>query len=255
MIHATARSTRGIWAKSALIVTTVHVSAIGALFVQIVPAIIPNNDPPVIAVEMAAPSSVPSPTKDAPTPRQIEAPEQTPEEQIAKKKLLFDPPPQQRIASLKPDVVLPPDRKEPKPLEKSNPLPPAPTTTDQAAPDLKPDRKVAALVVGGAANGKPSAADQWDARVRARIELMKRYPALAASQNQQDEVRVLLTVDRSGRLLERRVAASRGFGLLNEAALDAVQRAAPFPKPPTEIAGERIHLSVIVRFFKRARST
>lgn len=238
-----------------MIAMTVHISAVGALFVQIVPAIIPNNDPPAIAVEMAAPSSLPAPTIDAPTPRQIEAPEPTPEKQIVTKKLLFDPPPPQQIASLKPDVVLPPKKKEPRPAEKINPLPPSPTTTDQAAPDLKPDKKVAALIVGGAANGKPTAADQWDARVRARIEMMKRYPAQAASQNQQDEVRVLLTVDRSGRLLERRIAASRGFGLLNDAALDAVQRAAPFPKPPTEIAGDRIRLSVIVRFFKRARPT
>lgn len=253
MIATLAPPARDIWTRAALAAGAAHLLAVGALFVRIVPGYDPSNDPPVIAVEMAMPSTLPAPIHDAPTPRQVEAPEQTPPKPVAQKKLPFDPPPEQPIASIKPDVVLPPKREETRPIEKADPLPPAPTTTELSAPELKPDTKVAAQITGGAAAGKPTAADMWDARVLARIELMKRYPGAASRENQQDQVRVLVAMDRGGRLLDARIASSRGFDLLDEAALDAVRRAAPFPKPPPEIAGNQVRVAVIVRFFRKAR--
>lgn len=244
---------RPIWGKALLIAGSLHVLAIGALFVRFSPAIDPMTEAPAIAVDMASPASLPAPIHDAPTPRQIEAPQQVPQEQPKPKKLPFDPPPLLAVANTKPDVVLPLKKEDlPRP-DKASPLPPAPATTELAAPDLKPDTKTTALITNGASAGKASATDLWDARIRSRIELTKRYPGVAARQKQQDDVDVVLTMDRGGRLLDVRVRSSLGFALLNDAALDAVRRAAPFPRPPKEIEGDPIRLSVIVRFFQKGR--
>ncbi len=245
-------SRRPAWGWALAIVGAAHLVAVGALFVRLTPAVDPN-DTPAIAIEMAPPAALPAPVHDSPTPRQIEAPKQTQQTQPKPIKLPFDPPPIINVADTKPEVVLPPKKEDPQPTEKTTPLPPAPTTTPQAAPDLKPDMKTAAFVTNGASAGKATPADLWDARVVARIELMKRYPALAMRQSQEDDVGVLLTLDRGGRLLDAQLQSSRGFELLNDAALDAVRRAAPFPKAPSDISGDPIRVSVIIRFFTPTR--
>ncbi len=245
-------SRRPAWGRALAAVGFAHLAALGALLVHLTPAV-DQNDTPAIAIEMAPPAALPAPVHDTPTPRQIEAPKQTQEKQPKPIKLPFDPPPIVQVADIKPDVVLPPKKEEPQLTEKVSPLPPAPTTTPQAAPDFKPDTKTAALLNNGASAGKATPADLWDARVVARIELMKRYPSSAMRQNQEDEVGVLLTLDRGGRLLDAQLQSNRGFGLLNEAALDAVRRAAPFPKPPSDVPGDPIKVSVIIRFFTQTR--
>ncbi|WP_428152518.1 TonB family protein [Brevundimonas sp.] len=246
-------SDRPIWGRSLAIVGGAHLLAIGLLFVRISPTLDLSNEMPAIAVEMASPAAIPAPMLDVPTPQQVEAPEQTPPKPREPKELPFDPPPEIRQANLNPVVVLPLRTEERPRPEDSTPLPPAPATTQAAAPDLRPAERNTAPLTGGASAGRATASDVWDARVRARIELTKRYPGQAARQDQEDNVSVLMTLDRNGRLLDARIRNSRGFALLDEAALDAVRRAAPFPAPPEDITGERIRLSVIVRFYKRGR--
>ena len=253
MILSSDVHSRPLWGRSLIVVGTMHALGLGALFFQITPAFEPSMEMPAIAVEMALPSAVPAPVNDAPTPEQVEAPEPAPREQPKPEELPFDPPPEIQRPNVKPEVIVP-LRTEQRPApERTNPLPPAPTTTRAAAPDLTPAERNTAPLTGGASAGRAAASDQWDARVRARIEMTKRYPSLAARQNQEDDVNVLLTVNRQGRLMDARIRNSRGFELLDGAALDAVRRAAPFPRPPAEIGGEQIRLSVIVRFYKRTR--
>uniref|UniRef100_UPI0035C99C6E energy transducer TonB n=1 Tax=uncultured Sphingomonas sp. TaxID=158754 RepID=UPI0035C99C6E len=240
------------WRRAMIFASVVHALALGWLFVRISPSPVQNNALPAIAVEMASPAALPAPIHDAPTPRQVEAPRQIVRMQPEPRKVPFDPPPETKLADAKAEVVLPLKKVDTPPTEKANPLPPAPTTTQAAAPDLKQDVKTTAMLTGGASAGKAGPADIWDARVRARIELTKRYPGLATRQHQQDNVDVVLTIDRGGRLLDARVRTSAGFAMLNDAALDAVRRAAPFPKPPKEVEGDPVKIAVIVRFFERA---
>lgn len=253
MILTALPSQRPLWSRALMVAAGVHALAIGTLFLRVSTWVEPSVEMPAIAIEMADPSTIPAPIHDVATPEQVEAPKQVEQKQPVEKKPPFDPPPTLQVADVKPEVTVPLKKDTPQPVEKVNPLPPAPTTTALAAPDLKPDAKVAARITGGASAGKASEADLWDARVRSRIELTKRYPSLAARQNQQDEVDVLLTIDRSGRLLNARIRGSHGFPLLDEAALDAVRRAAPFPKPPKEVEGDPILYSVIIRFVPRKR--
>jgi periplasmic protein TonB len=83
--------------------------------------------------------------------------------------------------------------------------------------------------------------------VRKALERSKVYPRSRAA----GTVLVKFTVDPSGHLLSRAVEKSSGSKLLDEAAMDAVERAAPFPPMPKEIAGEPMEMKVPYHFSTR----
>ena len=56
------------------------------------------------------------------------------------------------------------------------------------------------------------------------------YPKRAVQNNQQGTVRIGLVVDRSGELLSVTATQESDYRLLNQAALKAVRKAAPFPR-------------------------
>ena len=55
------------------------------------------------------------------------------------------------------------------------------------------------------------------------------------------------SLDRQGRVTASRIAKSSGSSALDEATLDLVRRAQPFPAPPPEMGGE-VNLSVPIRY-------
>lgn len=243
-----------LWIKAAGAALAIHAGAVGAMLVRISSTADPSLEQTAVAIDMAPlVTAPPAPVHDAPTPERVEAPKTEPERRPDVKKAPFDPPPELKVSDAKPEVVVPKKEEQKPSEEKPNSLPPAPTTTRQAAPEVKQDAKVAAAVTGGANAGTNNPVDAWYARVTGKIQLMKRYPAPAASKGQQDEVNVSIVVDRRGRLLTSHIEQSRGFALLDEATLDAVRLAAPFPRPPAEIGGDVIKMSVILRFFKKER--
>lgn len=79
----------------------------------------------------------------------------------------------------------------------------------------------------------PDAADRYPAQVLAWIERHKRYPSRASDRRLEGEAVVALTLDRRGRLRRVELVQSSGHALLDEAAIDAVRRADPFPRPET----------------------
>lgn len=79
----------------------------------------------------------------------------------------------------------------------------------------------------------PANADRYPDRVLAWIERNKRYPPRASDRRLEGEAVVALTLDRRGRLRRVELIQSSGHPLLDEAAIDAVQRADPFPRPET----------------------
>lgn len=79
----------------------------------------------------------------------------------------------------------------------------------------------------------PANADRYPAQVLAWIERNKRYPPRASDRRLEGEAVVALTLDRRGRLRRVELIQSSGHPLLDEAAIDAVQRADPFPRPET----------------------
>jgi protein TonB len=59
---------------------------------------------------------------------------------------------------------------------------------------------------------------------------------------------VFFTIDRQGRLIDSRIVRSAGAAALDAEALALLDRAQPFPAPPPQLAGERVNLTVPIRF-------
>jgi protein TonB len=62
---------------------------------------------------------------------------------------------------------------------------------------------------------------------------------------------VRFTLDRTGRLMSRRVERSSGNAELDSLALELLGRAAPLPPPPPEMPGAVVELVVPVRYTVR----
>lgn len=85
----------------------------------------------------------------------------------------------------------------------------------------------------------------WGAKVRSRIERRKRSPRGAKGKG---TVVVQILIARTGQLLSLRVSKSSGAALYDEAALNAVRRAAPFPAVPKGLEKSKYRLSLPIRF-------
>ncbi|MGR3759148.1 TonB family protein [Roseobacteraceae bacterium NS-SX3] len=85
----------------------------------------------------------------------------------------------------------------------------------------------------------------WGAKIRARIERRKRYPAGARGKGR---VVVQLTVARSGQLLSHRIAKSSGDAALDQAALQAVARAGKFPAAPKKLGLSEVTFNLPMSF-------
>ncbi|MBI5488895.1 MAG: TonB family protein [Deltaproteobacteria bacterium] len=94
-----------------------------------------------------------------------------------------------------------------------------------------------AAAAGPAAN--PDPCREASEEVRAAVDARKRYPPLARRRGVSGTVEVSFAVAEDGTVAEARVASSSGAALLDEAALEAVRGAAPFP-----VGGCRFELPV-----------
>jgi periplasmic protein TonB len=61
-------------------------------------------------------------------------------------------------------------------------------------------------------------------------------------------VELTFSLDRQGRVVSSKIAKSSGSSALDEATLELVRRAQPFPAPPPEMAGAEVNLSVPIRY-------
>ena len=159
----------------------------------------------------------------------------------------------------------PPQTSEPQainPLEvRRNPLPvPQPREISPVAAnasDVMAEAAPAAAVagIGGLGLSAPSApsgrADQeaYYETVRWRIEREKRYPSQARRRQIEGRVGLSFTIGPRGELSDCRIGRGSGSPELDQAALEAVRRAAPFPAPPSGMVrpgsqGLRLELTV-----------
>ena len=84
--------------------------------------------------------------------------------------------------------------------------------------------------------------------VVAKIYKAIRYPNRAADKNQQGTVRIGVTIDRSGELLSVVTTQESEYRLLNQAAIKAVKKAAPFPELPEEMQSDRFEINLPITF-------
>ncbi|WP_349322255.1 energy transducer TonB [Asticcacaulis sp. MM231] len=119
--------------------------------------------------------------------------------------------------------------------------PAKPTPANRPAPTQSPAQSQS---VGGG----PKHATSYAARVRLHLETFKIYPPQARRRHQVGVVQLTFVIDRQGCVLTARVTKSSGVAALDQAALDMLAAAQPLPKPPVDVAGERISMTVPVDF-------
>jgi protein TonB len=245
------------WVMSGAIVVLAH----GALAAAV--AWRPENDPAeppgAIVIEFAPVPVAPAnePTEIPPGPEQIMSdlsPDRPSEivkekvEEIPEQKVAEEQQPEVQPAP-NPEVSIPPPTpKEVQPEPpREEPHPPAPTTS---APQAAPVQTAAipAAPAQGRSVQNSTAIPTWTSEIVALLERNKRYPPAAHARGEHGIAQVFFTLDRSGRVINSRIARSSGAALLDAEALALLQRAQPFPPPPAELPGPQVNLTVPIRF-------
>lgn len=100
----------------------------------------------------------------------------------------------------------------------------------------------------------PNQADIEDARSKygnslwGAISKQKKYPKIAAMRNWQGEAIVELELDGNGKLKSKKIIKSSGHDVLDNQALEMVEKALPFPAPPETLRGSNFTITVPVPF-------
>jgi TonB family protein len=84
--------------------------------------------------------------------------------------------------------------------------------------------------------------DEYIKHVARRISASFRYPTRARRNNQEGRVVVKFTIGKGGELLTAELIDKSGFSVIDQDALETVQRASPFGKLPKDINEERLPL-------------
>ena len=80
------------------------------------------------------------------------------------------------------------------------------------------------------------------------ISKFKKYPRIAQSRGWQGDVSVELTLDSDGKLLSKKIVKSSGHDILDQQALEMVDKALPFPEPPEALRGSGFTVRVPIPF-------
>ena len=167
------------------------------------------------------------------------------------------PQPQLAQASVQPPVV----PEQPAPVTPARPAPAytAAEVSDAEQASLPPVGDAGASAVaddGGGGSGisadavaaSAGARASYVAALQAYLARYKRYPSLARARNQEGVVMLYFAIDRQGALIEARIDRSSGYRQLDQAALDMVNRAAPFSPMPAEMLQSRLELVVPIQY-------
>lgn len=91
---------------------------------------------------------------------------------------------------------------------------------------------------------------RWRQALIGQIERHKRYPA--GAQGHGGVVKVAFAIDEGGGLISVRIVASSGSPVLDEAAIDLIRRATPFPPPPANLGAGELSFIAPIRYLGAA---
>ncbi|GLH80540.1 hypothetical protein SSBR45G_54490 [Bradyrhizobium sp. SSBR45G] len=203
----------------------------------------PAKEEPVAREAVAEPVPQPPPepqvmAQPEPVPEVIATPDPAPQVALAPEPpraddVVLPPPPPPKPIEAKPPEAKPAPVPERKPVEKTDakekdekkPAPAKPA----AAPPSRPTRVATAPNAGIDSEGARQGRAEWISQFVAHF---RRYSTSTLVGQQGGTVSVSVVIGRSGRLLSKRIASSSGVPAVDRAALDAVERAQPFPPFP-----------------------
>lgn len=140
-------------------------------------------------------------------------------------------------------------------VEAPVPDPPKETPPEPPKPDVKPQEAVpeqVAIATEQASAAKQSAGDptkfsRYLGELRTKLEKSKINPRSRYS----GTVWLRFTLGENGEIIDRSIATSSGSRVLDEAAVAALDRAAPFPPIPSDVGTRPLVVSVPFKFVAR----
>jgi protein TonB len=153
-----------------------------------------------------------------------------------------------------------PPAPEKPPLEpQKTPPPPDPdvTTADIPPPEVKPPEKVeeqkppAPMTAAPTKGGAPHVERSWQTLLMRKLQQFKRYPNGAQARGEQGVALLAFSVDRDGRVLNRKIVRSSGHADLDNEVLAMIERAQPLPAFPHSMTANELSLTVPIRFSLR----
>lgn len=255
-LFAEARRDLPRWALSACLVVMAH-GGVTAAFVHWQTAEDSTLPTAALVVNLAPMPVSPADTPPAPpgpeqeqgetTPKPVEKVEDKPEEIREVSKVEQEQ--QDLLPAENPEVAMAALPPEARPEEvKADNQTAAEITTAPQAPQVQESVVAAAPEQGQINISNSTAIPTWKRQVVGLLERHKRYPEAAQARNQHGTVELAFSLDRQGRVTASRIEKSSGSSALDEATLDLVRRAQPFPPPPAEMAGAEVNLSVPIRY-------
>lgn len=247
------------WGFAGALICAAHAGLMASYF------LLPQPDPegasvsPAVILELAPVPVAPASQQDlAPGPDMVEAqaaptppPQVEPEVVEPTPKLEAPVPSEVTLPEPKPKVVeqKPEDAPEtPKPVE-TPPVQqdtPAPQTT--AAPRSEQNTAATPAAPSPGSVASRNAIASWRELLMMRLQQNKRYPRSAEERHEQGVVTLNFTVDRSGKVLSRKIVKSSGVAALDTEVMTMLDRAQPLPAFPPAMAQHSINLVVPIRF-------
>ncbi|MGE3247491.1 MAG: energy transducer TonB [Beijerinckiaceae bacterium] len=133
---------------------------------------------------------------------------------------------------------------------KATPAQPAPAsaaaeTGGEPAKDV--DETSAAKKTGSVMEAH-EAPHNWQRSLMAHLGRNKRYPRQARARKEQGEVLVEFVVDRTGRVVSRKLMKSSGSALLDKEVMEMLLRAQPLPKFSGRMSAAQVHVVLPIRY-------
>jgi periplasmic protein TonB len=208
------------WLVSGAIILFAH-GAIAASVLLRAPPEDDNAQGAAIVIELVALPIAPLQRVEPDTPKE------QPEEKVEEK-------PEEKIETPSEVALLPEPKQEvPKVVEEDTPPP-----TPMVAP--REGRVDATTGV----NPLPA----WQKEINKLLEKNKRYPSQVRAQRQRMMTRVAVNMDRQGKVTSARIATSSGLSAFDQTALEIIERAQPFPPPPTVLLGAEVPVIMQIWF-------
>ena len=117
----------------------------------------------------------------------------------------------------------------------------------QGVPKMVPEKGLKTANTPGR-EGDPDARERYLNTIRGLIEQQKKYPRVAKSRQFQGKVIVEFVLMLSGKVGSIKVVEGCRFSILNRAAIQAVESASPYPKPPPGLFSGQHSLRIPIVF-------
>jgi protein TonB len=134
----------------------------------------------------------------------------------------------------------PTDRNLPDSLVESVSMPEIPETPGMSLSDFDP-ANLASL-------SDYSNRNDYLGMIRLRIERYKKYPRLAKVRQIEGRTKVRFIIDPHGKVQDVMIVKGSRHQTLNDAALNAIRMASPFPRPPRHLFNGPISLEITIVF-------